>query len=215
MNEALTSSDYSKNSLLIPTTDTIRYSYLLKAWEDKGAPVLFVGDPGTSKTALMQNHLRNIDNESRTSITLNLSSRTSSLEVQRSIEALCDKRRPGLYCPKGGKKLLIFVDELHMPQKDKYNTQQPLALLRFLFSKGIMYERGGVLEKRKFTDLHLLSSLLPSSGGYNSVDPRFLTLFNCLGIAFPEAANVEKIYNTILLNSLDRFPEDCRGLIPN
>ena len=26
-----------------------------------------------------------------------------------------DKRRPGLYAPKGNKKLIIFIDELHMP----------------------------------------------------------------------------------------------------
>ena len=29
-------------------------------------------------------------------------------------------------------KLLIFVDDLNMPQVDTYGTQQPLALLKFL-----------------------------------------------------------------------------------
>lgn len=177
--------DAPVHSILIPTTDTVKYTFLLSTFEQKGGPVLFSGDPGTAKTVIIQNYLKKLDLETRAVVTLNFSSRTSSLEVQRNIESLCDKRRPGLYCPRGGKKLVVFVDELHMPQKDKYGTQQPIALLRFLVDKGFMYERGGQLEKRKFLDIRFVGALLPPSGGFNKVDARLLSLFNCLGIAFP------------------------------
>jgi dynein heavy chain len=198
--------------VLIPTTDTVRYNYVLREFESKGFPIIFVGDSGTAKTVIIENYLKSLDLETRTVTNLNFSSRTSSLEVQRTIEGLCDKRRPGLYCPKGNKKLVVFVDELHMPQKDKYNTQQPIALLRFLLEKGIMYERGGQLEKRRYTDINIVSALLPHAGGYNKIDPRYLSLFNMIGVVFPDQANVEKIYNTILTGILDNFPKDCKEL---
>jgi len=75
----------------------------------------------------------------------NFSSRTTSMEVQKNIESVTDKIRPAIWGPKGNKKLVIFIDELHMPIVDKYGTQQPTALLKFLIDKEIMYERGGKL----------------------------------------------------------------------
>lgn len=98
---------------------------------------------------------------------------------------LCDKRRPGLYAPKGNKNLIIFIDEMHMPKKDKYGTQEPIALLKFLIDKGVMYERGGHLEKRTFNNLNFCGALLPPGAGYNTLDPRFLSLFSIINIVFP------------------------------
>lgn len=34
----------------------------------------------------------------------------------------CEKKRPGLFSPKGNKKLNIVIDDLHMPRRDIYNT---------------------------------------------------------------------------------------------
>ena len=90
-----------------------------------------------------------------------------------------------MYTPKGNKKLLVFIDEMHMPKKDKYGTQEPIALLKFLIDKGCMYERGGNLEKRKFEEINFCAALLPPGAGYNALDPRFLSLFNVMGIFSP------------------------------
>jgi hypothetical protein len=35
--------------------------------------------------------------------------------------------------PKGNKNLIVFIDDMSMPQKDPYNTQQVIAFLKFLF----------------------------------------------------------------------------------
>ena len=37
--------------------------------------------------------------------------------------------------------MIVFIDDMHMPNVDKYGTQQPIALLRFFIEKGYMYER--------------------------------------------------------------------------
>jgi len=202
------------SKMLVPTVDTVRYAFLLEALVSRHFPCLFVGEPGTAKTVIINNYLSKLDLETQVVLGLNFSSRTSSLEVQKNIESVTDRRRPGLWGPKSNKKLVIFVDELHMPTKDTYNTQEPIALLKFLIDKGYMYERGGALELRLFKDIDYIAALLPPGGGYNSVDPRFLSLFNTINIIFPNKDNIEKIYNTILRHHLKDFPQEIKDLTP-
>lgn len=198
--------DFSK--ILIPTVDTVKLNYLLNLLQSKGKPTLFVGEPGTAKTVIVKNYLSTLKMETNVVLNINFSSRTDSMEVQRSVESVTDKRRPGIYGPKGNKKLIIFIDELHMPKVDKYGTQQPIALLKFLIDKKLMYERGGTLEKREYRDCQYIAALLPPGGGYNAVDPRFLSLFNCITIQFPKEENIKTIYNSILQEHFKSFPKE-------
>lgn len=48
-----------------------------------------------------------------------------------------------------------------------------------------MYERGGNLEKRSFINFKICGALLPPGSGYNSLNPRFLSLFNTVLISSP------------------------------
>ncbi len=63
---------------------------------------------------------------------------------------------------------MIFVDDLNMPRVDSYGTQQPIALLKFLVERGIMWDRstkddgkGERLSQRKFKDLLYLAAMAP------------------------------------------------------
>jgi dynein heavy chain len=206
--------DYAK--ILVPTADTVKYTHLLGILMDKGKQCLLVGETGTAKTVIIKSYLSRLNYDSYVFLTMNFSSRTNSMEVQKNIETggVTERLRPGLWGPKSGKKLIIFIDELHMPLPDKYDTQQPIALLRFLLDKKIMYERGGFLEKREFRDTQFVTALLPPGGGYTMVDPRFLSLFNCINVLFPSEENIKTIYNSILSAHLKAksFPEDVKEL---
>ena len=46
-----------------------------------------------------------------------------------------DKRGKETYGPPLGKRLLLWLDDMSMPQRDAYGTQQPLALLRQLLDR--------------------------------------------------------------------------------
>ena len=67
---------------------------------------------------------------------MNFSSRTTSLDVQRNMEANVEKRTKDTYGPPPGKRLIVFIDDMNMPQVDEYGTQQPIALLKMLLEKG-------------------------------------------------------------------------------
>jgi len=51
-------------------------------------------------------------------------------------------------------------------------------------------------------DTQFVGATLPPGGGTNNVDPRFLSLFVTYNILFPNEANVERIYNSILFSHL-------------
>ena len=81
-----------------------------------------------------------------------------------------------------------------------------------MIDKKIMYERKGGLEFRKFENLTFCGTLLPSIAGYNSLNPRFLSLFNVLQLNFPSQENILKIYNSIILKYLQDFSPSVKDL---
>jgi len=82
---------------------------------------LFVGDTGTSKTATIANFLGELDKATYLLLNVNFSSRTTSLDVQRNIEANVEKRTKEIYGPPSGKRLLLFLDDMNMPQARQHH----------------------------------------------------------------------------------------------
>ena len=86
-------------------------------------------------------------------LVINFSSRTTSSDLQMIIEDNIDKRSGRVIGPKQpGKKMVLFVDDIHMPKVDSYGTQQPIALLKFLVEMGYIYEKIGTLEQKIIKD---------------------------------------------------------------
>jgi dynein heavy chain len=184
--------------ILVPTVDTVRSTWLLNTFMAAGKPVLFVGESGTAKTVSIQGWIASLHADKFQQLVTNFSSRTSSMDLQRGMEAATEKRTKDTYGPPMGKKLIMFIDDLNMPRVDTYGTQQPLALLKLFMDRKGVYDRGKELNWKKMLDILPVAAMGPPGGARNNVDPRVITLYSVFEIQFPAMESLELIYESIL-----------------
>jgi dynein heavy chain, axonemal len=201
------------NEILVPTIDTVRTEWLLNLMYSVKRPTLLVGESGTSKTATTQNFLRKLNPDINLILNVNFSSRTTSMDVQRTIEAGVEKRTKDSFGPPPGKKLIIFIDDMNMPRVDDYGTQQPVALLKLLLERGGMYDRKD-LNWKLFKDLVYFAAMGKPGGGRNEVDPRFISLYNVYNITFPSEESLFQIFNSILEGHTKPFSQEIQNIVP-
>lgn len=197
------------HQIVVPTTDSVLYTYLLEILAPR-KPLLLVGESGTAKTLTIQNYMSNLDTEATSRLVVNFSSRTTARNVQTSIEANIDKRAGSTFAPPSGKTLVVFVDDMNMPKVDTYGTQQPIALLLFLISKGTLYDHGKDLNLKHIKNLSYIAAMGPPGGGRNNVDPRFVALFNVYNLIEPSSAVLQHIYSSIISAKLVNFAEPVK-----
>eukprot|EP00960_Hanusia_phi_P039624 753955-Hanusia_phi.AAC.6 len=204
------------SNIIVPTTDTVTYTYHLD-WNVKiFRPVLYCGAVGTAKTVTIQNFLKNLSTDQYSNIGINFSSRTTSIALQRNIEASLEKRMKDTYGPSGGKKLLIFIDDMNMPKMDLYGTQQPIALLKLLIGRGGLYERGENFKSGEGTnwknvkDCCYLGAMGPPGGARSLLDPRFTSMFSVFNIPFPSKTSLTMIFESMLKKHLEGFPQQIQ-----
>ncbi|XP_004753142.1 dynein axonemal heavy chain 10 isoform X1 [Mustela putorius furo] len=198
--------------ILVHTVDTTRTTWTLEQMVKIKQPVLLVGESGTSKTATTQNFLKNLNEEINIVLMVSFSSRTTSMDIQRNLEANVEKRTKDTYGPPMGKRLLVFMDDMNMPKVDEYGTQQPIALLKLLLERGFLYDRGKELNCKSIRDLGFIAAMGEAGGGRNEVDPRFISLFSVFNVPFPSEESLHLIYSSILKGHTSVFHESIRAV---
>lgn len=195
-------------SMVVPTTDTCRFSYIMKYLITVDKPCFITGVTGTGKTVAVQtllNNLRPMKDEGGLGVVpvfMSFSAQSKSIVVQSTIESKLEKYRKTLFGPPAGKKCVIFVDDVNMPSVETYGAQPPVELLRqFLDFKGL-YER----DKFYWIDIEnvlLFVGAAPPGGGRAVVTPRFTRHFNvlCMPPASENALNL--IFSSILTGFLN------------
>ena len=198
--------------ILVPTVDTVRSTWLLNCMMKIQRPVLFVGESGTAKTVTIQNYFTSLDSSKFSVLNLSFSSRTSSMDVQRSLEDVVEKRTKDTYGPPMGKRLITFIDDMNMPRVDTYGTQQPIALLKMLIERRGLYDRGKELNWKNLKDLLFVGAMGHPGGSRNPVDPRFISMFNVFEIEFPAVESLTKIYETILSTHVEGLSDEVKAV---
>ncbi|XP_062985188.1 dynein axonemal heavy chain 6 [Elgaria multicarinata webbii] len=191
--------------MLVPTTDTVRYGFLMEKLLAVRHSVLFTGITGVGKSVVARALLNRIQEEAGyVPVYLNFSAQTSSIRTQEIIESKLEKKRKNILGAPGKKRVVIFVDDLNMPKLDRYGSQPPIELLRQYQDFGGFYDREKMFWK-EIQDVTISSACAPPGGGRNPVTPRFIRHFAMLCLPTPSEHSLKQIFQAILKGFLADF----------
>ena len=202
-------------NIYVPSPEGSRHWHVLGLLIHQMTPVMLVGTAGTGKTAIVKERLRSItqiENEITTSsIEINFNSYTNSRILQSMMESGLEKRTGRTLGPRGCKKLIYFVDDLNMPQADKYGTQQPIALLLQYFAYKYWFDRQRITTI-EIHDVQFVSCMNPSVGSF-TVDPRFHAGFATFAVQMPAEETMFHIYSSIVQGHFSSFEAQVQKVV--
>jgi len=101
------------NQILVPTVDTTRTEFLLTQMAQIKRPIVLAGESGTSKSATIDEFLRKLDKNEFSILPINFSSRTTSMDVQRNLEANIEKKNKRHFWSSSWTKRPKKIDRLY------------------------------------------------------------------------------------------------------
>ena len=117
-------------ALIVPTAETVKHTFFLNLAMTHGMALGLSGPSGTGKSFLTNTYIRKLSKEKFITNVINFSARTSTNYTQDVIMSKLDRRRKGVFGPAMGKKCIIFVDDLNLPQQDDVGCIPAVELLR-------------------------------------------------------------------------------------
>ncbi|XP_055373637.1 dynein beta chain, ciliary [Condylostylus longicornis] len=195
--------DKPLQSNLVPTSETTRLRYFMDVLLEAKNPIMLIGPAGSGKTILMNYKLNAlVDKDSTkwavTNVPFNFY--TTSEALQRILEKPLEKKAGRNFGPPGNKNMLYFVDDMNMPEVDKYGTVQPHTLIRQFMDYKHWYDRVKMILK----DIHscqFVSCMNPSAGSF-TIDPRLQRHFCSFAVNQPGSDALHHILNSILSQHL-------------
>ena len=154
---------------LVHTAETTRVKWFLDMLIEKKRPVMLVGNAGTGKTVLMNDKLKSLSEAYMvTNVPFNFY--TTSQMLQNVLEKPLEKKAGRNYGPPGTRRLIYFVDDMNMPEVDKYFTVQPHTLMRQHIDHSHWYDRTK-LTMKDIRNTQYVACMNPTAGSF-TIDSR-------------------------------------------
>ena len=187
------------SSIYVPTIDSLRYSFILETLLNLRCNVYVTGETGTGKTAIIQNIIKKLNTtEEWTFIRMNFSAQTSSKEIQSGLENKLEQERGKKFLwGQGGKKCLIYIDDINMPEPNEWGAHPPIELLRQYLDQGGWYDRPNFFWKH-ISNTNMVVAGGPPFGGRSLLTDRFTRHFTLVCFPQPNKQVLNYIFENIL-----------------
>nr|CAD7423028.1 unnamed protein product [Timema monikensis] len=194
--------------IVVPTLDTVRHESLLYTWLAEHKPLVLCGPPGSGKTMTLFSALRALPDMEV--VGLNFSSATTPELLLKTFDHYCEYRKT----PNGvvlspvqlGKWLVLFCDEINLPDMDQYGTQRVISFLRQLVEHRGFFratDQAWVsLERIQFVG----ACNPPTDPGRKPLSHRFLRHVPVIYVDYPGETSLKQIYGTFSRAMLRLIP---------
>uniref|UniRef100_A0A803WAA3 Dynein axonemal heavy chain 17 n=1 Tax=Ficedula albicollis TaxID=59894 RepID=A0A803WAA3_FICAL len=196
--------DVPLQAAVVHTTETIRLRYFMDLLMEKQRPVMLVGNAGTGKSVLMWDKLEALGTDEYLVQSVPLNFYTTSAMLQGVLEKPLEKKSGRIYGPPGTKRLIYFIDDMNMPEVDKYGTVAPHTLIRQHLDHGHWYDRNK-LTLKDIRNCQYVACMNPTAGSF-TIDSRLQRHFCVLAVCFPSREALHTVYGTILQQHLPAHP---------
>ncbi|MCQ2815661.1 MAG: AAA family ATPase [archaeon] len=212
-NMEIDSSKVSDADLVITTVDTIRHQEILCSWISEHRPFILCGPPGSGKTMTLMATLKVLTDFDM--VFINFSSSTTPDLLLKTFDQYCEyvKSSSGMTLrPKQfNKYLVVFCDEINLPDIDKYNTQVVITFLR-QFTEQNGFWRPSDKQWIKLERIQFVGACNPPTDvGRHPLNNRFLRHCPLLYVDFPGKDSLKQIYGTFNKALLMKSNSELRG----
>ena len=190
--------------IVVPTLDTVRHESLLYTWLADHKPLVLCSPPGSGKTMTLFSALRALPDMEV--VALNFSSATSPELLLKTFDHYCEYRKT----PNGmvlspvqlGKWLILFCDEINLPDMDKYGTQRVISFLRQMveqrgFWRPTPGDSSGEQSWVRIERIQFVGACNPPTDpGRKPLTHRFLRHVPVVYVDYPGPTSLKQIYGT-------------------
>jgi len=200
----------TSTDIVVTTTDTVRHSDILGAWLESRSPLILCGPPGSGKTMTLTSVLQSVQGVVLAS--LNFSSRTTPEIIMKVFAQYCTYVRKGkdiVLEPAeslgASSWLVVFCDEINLPEEDSYGTQRVIMFMRQLVEQGGFWREDNVWVK--INRIQFVGACNPpTDAGRVEMSSRFLRHASLLLVDFPSRDSLTQIYRTFNGGIMKLFP---------
>lgn len=186
-------------SLFIPTADSVRLHYLTRCNFIQQRPTMLIGVSGTSKTVTMEKFLGKIkiEDEQSNFRKVNFSSMTTPQNFYNTLEDMTEKKMGSNYGPKNCNLLMVFVDDINMPEINTWGDQITNEIVRQVVELSQVYDLAKPGLRKELKGLVYMAAMSHPSGGKNDIPNRLKRHFSIFNVPLPEESIIQTIFGTI------------------
>lgn len=196
--------------VVITTTDTVRHTEVLGTWLESRMPLILCGPPGSGKTMTLTSVLQSMQNVVLAN--LNFSSGTTPEIIMKTFAQYCSYVRRGRNIVLEPMEnlgadtwLIVFCDEINLPENDAYGTQRVIVFIRQLVEQGGFWRNDNVWVKTNRIQF-VGACNPPTDAGRVEMSSRFLRHSPLLLVDFPAKDSLLQIYGTFNRGMMKLFP---------
>jgi len=193
----------SMNSVTVPTPETCSVTFWMSRLLDMRRGIMLCGPAGTGKTQMVKGLLGSQNPDEVVFQPINFSFYTNSDVCYANMDAPLEKKTGVTFGPPGNRRLVYFLDDINLPEVDKYGTQRAIELCRQQIEYEHMYDMSK-LSRKNVINTQMVACMNPTAGSF-LINPRLQRWFATFAIGLPGPVSLMTIYQTFLDGHLKNF----------